>query len=291
MRLMPALFLSVTCAHGQITIQVGGQPVGNTSTLNFTNAAATPGSGIVQSCGQGAGRVDCSSSYNTALIATHDTVHQNENFCDSANGTTAYTCRLPFKTLTQYLAGMTFVLRTDANCLTSCSLNIDNLGVKNLKQTDGTTDPGGAIVAGQPQWVFFDGTVFRLFGANGFVAAGSGAPQADRRGDVMARRVIGAMDAMPYASTISLDVTAGDLHKTTTANNAGNATVNATTGGLPGQHMWVIIANDQISGKTITFGANLRSAGVLAGTPGKAATLQFVSDGTAWYEVSRTLNL
>jgi len=290
MRLMPAmLFLSLTCAYGQITIQVGGKQVGTRGTLNFANSA-----GIFQSCtdNSGAGRVDCSGSYNSAIVATHDTVHGNENYCDSSNGTNVYTCALPFKTLTQYQIGMTVVLRTDATCTTSCSLNIDNLGLKSLKQADGTTDPGGAIIAGQPQWIFFDGTVFRLFGTSGSAAAGSAAPTlADQRGDVRARRVIGSMDAMTYASTISLDVTAGDLHKTTTANSAGNAIINATTAGLPGQHMWIIIANDQISGKTITFGANLRSAGVLAGAPGKAATIHFVSDGTAWYEVSRTLNL
>ncbi len=292
MRLMPALlFLSLTCAYGQITIQVGGQQVGTTSTLNFTNAAATPGSGIVQSCGPGAGRVDCSSSYNTALIATHDTVHRNENYCASSNHTTSYACSLPNKPLTQYLAGMTFLLHADTTCSASCSLNIDNLGMKGLKNADGATDPGGAIVAGQPQWVFFDGNVFRLVGAGGAVSASAGATQADQRGDVRARRIIGAMDAMTYASTISLDVTAGDLHKTTTTNGAGNAIVNATTAGLSGQHMWIIIANDQISGKTITFGANFRSAGILAGAVGKAATIHFVSDGTAWYEVSRTLNL
>jgi hypothetical protein len=292
MRFMPApLFLSLMCAYGQVTIQVGGKQVGTTSTLNFTNAGAAPGSGIVQWCGPGDGRVDCSVSYNTALVATHDSVHRNANYCDSSTGTAQYTCSLPFKRLTQYQPGMTFVLRADTTCAAACSLNIDNLGVKSLKKADGATDPAGAITAGQPQWVFFDGAVFRMLGAGGAVASSAGVGETDQRGDVRARRVIGAMDAMAYASTINLDVTAGDLHKTTTINSAGNAIVNATTGGLPGQHMWIIIANDQISGKTITFGTNFRSGGVLAGAVGKAATIHFVSDGTAWYEVSRTLNL
>jgi len=35
----------------------------------------------------------------------------------------------------------------------------------------------------------------------------------------------------------------------------------------------------------------LRSSGTLAGTPGKTATIQFISDGTAWYESARTTNL
>jgi len=292
MRLFPTLFLSLTCAYAQIAIQVGGKPVGTRSTLNFTNAAGASASGILQACSDDGSRVNCSSSYNTAFIATHDTVHDNENYCNSTNGANAYTCRLPFKQLGSYQAGMTFLLTVESTCAGSCSLNIDSLGPVNIKQADGSTDPGGAIVAGQPQWIFYDGKVFRLTGAGAAVpsAVRSAAPT-DQRGDVIARRVIGAMDSITYAATMNLDVTAGDLHKIRTANTAANATVNATTGGLPGQHMWIIIANDEISPKTVAFGANFRSAGPLAGTAGKAATIQFVSDGTAWYETARVPNL
>jgi hypothetical protein len=156
----------------------------------------------------------------------------------------------------------------------------------NIKRIDGTTDPGGALIAGQPQWVFFDGAVFRLMGG-----AGAGSSLVDSRGDVRARRVIASMDSMPYQAAMTLDVTAGDVHKIRTAPNGGNATLSAATAGLPGQHMWIIIANDNISAKTITFGANLLSAGPLAGAMGRSSTIHFVSDGTAWYEVSRTLGL
>jgi hypothetical protein len=81
------------------------------------------------------------------------------------------------------------------------------------------------------------------------------------------------------------------VHKTTTSNAVGNASINAATPGLPGQHMWVIIVNDQISGKTVSFGNNFKSAGPLLGSAGKSTTLQFISDGVAWYEVARTGNL
>ncbi|HYL36015.1 MAG TPA: hypothetical protein VEV17_08895 [Bryobacteraceae bacterium] len=261
------------------------------STLNLANAASPAPSGIVQSCSDNPGnnRVDCVSSYNSAFIATHDTVHANENYCYSTNGTTAYTCSLPFKVLTAYQTGMTFLLFTDQTCASSCTLKIDTLQTVNLKRVDGTTDPGGMLTAFQPQWIFYDGRVFRLMGVGG--GPPSAAAPVDSRRDVMARRVIGSMDTMPYAATIDLDVTAGDLHKTSTANSAGNATIHATTGGLPGQHMWIIVANDSISGKAITFGRNFKASGALVGTPGKSATLQFVSDGTAWYEIARTLNL
>jgi hypothetical protein len=292
---LATLFLSLTCAYAQIAIQVGGKPVGTRSTLNFTNAAGTSVSGILQACLDDGSRVNCSSSYNTAFVATHDSVHDNENYCNSTNGTNAYTCRLPFKSLGSYQAGMTFLLTVDSICLGSCSLNIDNVGPVNIKKADGTNDPGGAIVAGQPQWIFYDGKVFRLTGAGAAVTStvtnSNYSGPTDQRGDVFARRVIGAMDTITYAATMSLDVTAGDLHKIRTASTAASATVNATTGGLPGQHMWIIVANDEISPKTVAFGTNFRSAGPVTGTVGKAATIQFVSDGTAWYEVARTQNL
>jgi hypothetical protein len=285
---------NVPPGNGTVTVQVGGRTVGTRPTLNLTNAAGASVSGIIQACADNPGnnRIDCTSSYNSAFISTHDTVHSNENYCNSANGTTAYTCRLPFKALTVYSTGMTFLLNTDVACVASCTLKIDNLGLVNLKRTDGTTDPVGVLLANQPQWIFYDGKVFRLMGA-GAVAANAGVsdPRLDQRRDVIARRVIGSMDLMPYSTSISLDVTAGDLHKTITANSAGNATMNATTGGLPGQHMWIIVANDGISGKTISFGANFKSSGALIGTPGRSATIQFISDGSAWYEVARTPNL
>jgi hypothetical protein len=54
------------------------------------------------------------------------------------------------------------------------------------------------------------------------------------------------METMTYASTVTLETTAGDVHKTTTNNNVGDAIINAATGGLPGQHMWIIVVNDQL---------------------------------------------
>jgi hypothetical protein len=277
------LGLTAISAYAQgIHVQVDGKPVGIENNLNLI-----PGNGIMHACVDNPSqqRVDCTPSFNTALIATHDTAHANENYCVSTNGTIAYTCRMPNKALTSYSPGMTFVLNADANCSASCSLNIDNVGLKNIKKIDGTTDPGGTFVAGQPQWVFYDGTVFRLMGGAGAASV------VDSRGDVRARRFIASMDSTPYQAAITLDVTGGDVHKIRTAPNGGNATLSAATAGLPGQHMWIIIANDNVSAKTIAFGANMLSAGPLAGAAGKSSTIHFVSDGTAWYEVARTVGL
>jgi hypothetical protein len=282
--------LMILTAHAQnLTVQVNGNQAGAESTLNLM-----PGPGIVEVCVDNPGRkrVDCTPSFNTALIPTHDTVHSNENYCASFNGSVQYTCRLPYTALTAYRPGLTFVLNVDTNCPAACWLNIDQVGAVSIKKIDGATDPGGALVAAQPQWVFYDGKVFRLMGgASGSGGGGGAAVLADQRGDVRARRLIAAMDSPSYETVMTLDVTAGDLHKIRTTPGAGNGTVAASTGGLPGQHMWIIITNDNTSPKTITFATNLRSAGPLAGAAGKTATIHFVSDGTAWYEVARTVGL
>jgi len=142
-----------------LNIALNGTAQGTQATLNFIS-----GTGIVQSCTNnvGASRVDCTPSFNTALIPTHDTIHANESYCASSNGTTGYTCSMPNKALTSYTAGQVFLLNVDTTCATSCSLNIDGVGVKTITKKDGVTAPGGALVAGQAQFVWYDGTVIRL---------------------------------------------------------------------------------------------------------------------------------
>lgn len=284
--LVVILCFSLSAVYAQnVTVQVGGQPVGTRAALNLES-----GIGVVQVCrdeGLVKNRVTCTPSLNSALVPTHDSVHNNENYCVSTNRTTHYTCNLPQKAITAYQTGMTFVLVAGATCLGACTLNIDSLGPVGIKKSDGTSDPGGALMAGAPQWVFYDGRVFRLMGGGDARRDDAG----DGQHDSIARRFIAAMETVPYARTVTLETTAGDVHKTTTNNAIGNATIRAATGGLAGQHMWVIIVNDQLGAKTITFGDNLKSAGALTGMPGKSATLQFISDGTVWYEVARTTNL
>lgn len=101
----------------------------------------------------------------------------------------------------------------------------------------------------------------------------------------------GTIDTMTYATAISLDTTKGNLHKTTTVDATGNATINASDAGIAGQQITILIANDATSGKTITFGTNFKSSGTLTGTISKSATVSFWSDGTSWYESGRVTSL
>jgi hypothetical protein len=279
-----SLGIALVAAYAQsIAVQVGGKAVGSATTLNFES-----GNGIIQSCHpDGNARVTCAPASDSAMIPHRDDLHGTQNYCSSATGSTSYGCRISSGTIAGYTPGMTFVLVVDVPCANKCSLSLDALGPVSIKRSDGVSDPGGTLVAGQPQWLFFDGNVFRLMGGGG----GGSRVTDDRDRDVMARRFISALDTMAYARAISLETTSGDVHKTTTSNAVGNATINAVTAGLPGQHMWLIVANDQLSAKTVSFGNNFKSSGPLTGSPGKSATLQFISDGTAWYEVARTNNL
>jgi hypothetical protein len=142
-----------------LTIDLNGTVEGTQPALNFIS-----GTGIVQACvnNAGASRVDCTPSFNSALIPTHDTIHANESYCASSNGTTSYTCSMPDKALLSYSVGEVFLLNVDTTCASSCSLNIDGLGVISITQKDGSTAPAGALVAGQAQFVWYDGTVLRL---------------------------------------------------------------------------------------------------------------------------------
>jgi hypothetical protein len=99
------------------------------------------------------------------------------------------------------------------------------------------------------------------------------------------------IDVMTYASTITLDITKGFLHSTTTVHATGNATINASGTGKAGNEIVVLITNDATSGKVITFGTNFLPVGTLTGTTSKSATIGFISNGVAWYEKYRTLVL
>lgn len=146
-------------ATATVGILVNGQPIGATPNINFA-----PGNGMlwVVSNDPKLSAVDIEPGYNTALIATHDTVHYNETFCDSTNGTTLYTCKLQNKALTFYQRGEMFLLSVDTTCAAGCSLNVDNIGPIAIKQADGLTDPQGTLIAGQARLVWYDGGIFRL---------------------------------------------------------------------------------------------------------------------------------
>jgi hypothetical protein len=143
-------------------IDVNGTAQGSQPTLNLIS-----GTGIVQVCvnNTAANRVDCTPSLNTAVALTIANSQAGKaDFCNSTNGTDSYTCTLNASAvLTAYTAGMHLTLSPDTSSSGAASLNVDNVGIKNIKQADGLTDPTTAqIVAGRPITLYYDGTVWRL---------------------------------------------------------------------------------------------------------------------------------
>ena len=152
----------VACG-GSITILVNGQTLTNNVQGCVLNLTASNGVVATATPDPAIGGTDITFTPNTAVMATHVTVHGDENFCRSANGTSAYTCSMAStQALTAYALGMEFLLDVDTTCSSSCSLNIDANGVKAVKLADGATDPAGALIAGQAKHVWYDGTVFRI---------------------------------------------------------------------------------------------------------------------------------
>ena len=163
-----------------------------------------------------------------------------------------------------------------------------------LLRTQGTT-AGTATVAiryvGAPSVAFTESTSTGSMSVPTIYYPSAVFTQADGGARVLGGYLSGNMDTMTYAGTITLDVTLGNLHKTTTVDATGNATINASGVGVAGQHMWILIVNDATSGKVITFGTNFKSTGTLTGTTSKQATIHFISDGVSWSEVARSLAL
>ena len=92
-----------------------------------------------------------------------------------------------------------------------------------------------------------------------------------------------------YASTIDFSPSISNILILDTVHAIGNCTINGRVGKVG--PVWIIINNDATSGKVITFGTGFLSAGTLTGTASKTAVVEFISDGSAFYEVSRKTGL
>lgn len=146
---------------GGITVLLNGSPLSSGCVLNIK-----AGSGIIATplADPAIGGTDLSFAVNSAIVPYWTSLQRNPFFLQSVNGTTAYTASLPNSVLQSgYQRGMAFLLLVDTPCSTGCTLNIDSNGVAAIKQADGTTDPAtGQLPAGQPKWIWYDGTVWRL---------------------------------------------------------------------------------------------------------------------------------
>ena len=159
----------VDAAVNVITVMVGSTSFPNISTLQF-GPNPNPGSSggiILTGTLVAPNTLLVSPDFNTATIASKAVIQSGS--CDvirSVNGTAAYTYDFGSNgciALTAYTAYQHFKLIPDVtNSSGNCSLNLNNVGLKNIKDKTGESDlPANFFVPGQMYDIWFDGTVFR----------------------------------------------------------------------------------------------------------------------------------
>lgn len=156
-----------------VNILLNGVSIGQASSLDLSAfSAAPPGavSGIAWAClppGTN-GLVQCYQGVNTALVTTLQTLEQGKcKAVTSSNGTSAYVfsfAGVPGCTaLTAYGPAIYAFTPDVANVSGAASLKIDGIGIVNIKQVDGFTDPvPNQLQPGQTVLIQYDGKVFRI---------------------------------------------------------------------------------------------------------------------------------
>lgn len=88
-------------------------------------------------------------------------------------------------------------------------------------------------------------------------------------------------------AAVSINATLGNLFKWTAGENE---TISISGGQQAGRVITLMVTNDAIA-RTLTLGTGIVSVGVIVGTGLKTAVVVLQSDGTNFYELSRTLGL
>jgi hypothetical protein len=101
--------------------------------------------------------------YGQINRTTADLLQQGDaNTIADAGGSDAYT-GCPVLSVSAYKAGQVIWLKPNTANTGAATLNVCGLGVKNIKQSDGTTDPqDGQLATGTYQQLVYDGTRFRI---------------------------------------------------------------------------------------------------------------------------------
>jgi hypothetical protein len=154
---------------GSLTLLNNGVTVGNRSMENLLS-----GFGLVNAITDTGSQLTVQQSVNTAVIETLSGEQSGSALlCLSSTGSaTTYTCAMS-PMLTTYTPGMTLRWIPDVSVSGgTVTLNIDTLGPKPVKLSDGTSDPLiGDVVAGNLYELWYDGSNLRLLRPQ--LAAGS----------------------------------------------------------------------------------------------------------------------
>lgn len=149
---------------GGLSVPGGNGMVAHIGSGSTANRTITAGTGMTCANGDGvSGNPTC--GIDTAVVPTKADLQAGSILrCAPASASGAnYTCSMS-PALGSYTDGMVIEFEPDVNSSAGAiTVNIDSLGSANIKQADGSTDPGAAtLVAGRQVPLRFDGTVFRL---------------------------------------------------------------------------------------------------------------------------------
>jgi len=110
-------------------------------------------------------------SLNTGFAPSNTIIQNNGDlWLNSATGNTTYQAQPPAQAVAALQQGQAFLLTVDTSCIatSTATLTINNggsaLAQKTLYQADGVTPCNGEMIAGQPRWVYYDGSAFRIMG-------------------------------------------------------------------------------------------------------------------------------
>lgn len=103
--------------------------------------------------------------------------------------------------------------------------------------------------------------------------------------------VVRGVNTTGYSALVVFDSDLSGFHTIRTNGDYGNATINMNHPGQKGQEVYIKIDNDSDGNKTITFGTPFKATGTISGSTSASAVLHFISDGTSFFEVSRTTGL
>lgn len=151
---------NVTGGGGSLTWESAATAVGSRPIANLL-----AGTGLLNIVSDTGSKINIQQSLNTAVVLTR-TAHQAGTvlFCNSTtNSAVAYRCVMN-PTLTAYTMPLALHWRPDVtNSGGAMTLEIDGLGARTVKLSDGVTDPSaGDIKAGVLYPVWYDGVLFRL---------------------------------------------------------------------------------------------------------------------------------
>lgn len=100
-----------------------------------------------------------------------------------------------------------------------------------------------------------------------------------------------SVQAVTFSGTMSLTAPTVAQHMVVTFTATGNHTLNLSGTPAAGAMLICIVTNDGTLPRVTTFGTGFTGVGVVTGVLSKKSTVLFISDGTGFVEVARSVGI